>query len=301
MTAAAEFQIAYDGDALRSHAMDVRNLAPALLAFGKLFDESNRVINGNGASVKLQVKATSPASFDILFLLDQSYVSQVTAFLSGEGITSAVNLLALLGFGLGVGKVVPISFFSLVRRLQGKKPTKVTDQGNGFIQIEFGSETFTVPAELLRLYQDIAVRKATMEILEPLKTDGVDTFKIIGPDRATIEVITKSEVDYYDLPEIDDEVILETEHEAAYSIISLAFKEDNKWRLYDGSSSISVKMEDSDFLYKVDNNLVSFSKGDLLICKVRAIQLRTETGLKTEYTVLKVINHKTAARQLSLL
>lgn len=300
MTTKAEFQIAYDGEALRSHAMDVRSLAPALLAFGKLFDESNRVINGGATSVKLQVKATSPASFDISFLLDQSVVSQVTNFLSGTGVTSAINLLTLLGFAYTSTKVAHISFLALVRKLEGKKPTKAVDLGEGLVQLEFAGETFTVPIELLRLYQDIAVRKATEEILEPLKVDGVDTFKIISSERIVIETITKEELACYELPEIEDEILLETEHQAAYSILSLAFKEDNKWRLYDGSSSISVRMEDADFQYKVDNNLTAFSKGDILICKVKAIQLRTETGLKTEYTVLKVIEHKTASRQLVL-
>lgn len=299
MSDLAEFKIAYDGEALRSHIMDVRDLAPALLAFGKLFDESNRVLNGNKTTVKLQVKATSPASFDILFQLDQSFIEQVTGLLTGDMVTSALNLLTIMGFATtGIGAST-YSLLWLIRKLQGKKPTLIKDKKDGTVEIKYDSETFIVPIELLRLYQDIAVRKAAQEILEPLKNDGIDTFKVIN-NNITVNVINKSEVIYYQLPEVQDEVILESDKKAAYSIVSLAFKEDNKWRLYDGNSTISVTMTDEDFLYQVDNNLVSFAKGDILICEVKTIQYRTETGLRTEHEVLKVVEHKQAARQLKL-
>ena len=296
MTDVAEFKIIYDGAALKTHSMDVRSLAPALLAFGNLFDEANRVLNGNKTSIKLQVKATAPGSFDILFLLDQSVASQITSFLSGDKVTAVTNLIALIGFGTATG----FTFLALVRRLKGQRPSKITDLKNGQIQIEFGEDSFVVPVELMRLYQDIGVRKATEEILAPLKNDGIDTFKVIDANSVIIETIIKEEIIFYDLPELKDEVILETEHEAAYSIVALAFKEDNKWRLYDGSGTISVTVSDEDFRYKVDNNLIAFSKGDILICKVKTIQYRTNSGLKTEYEVLKVKEHRPAARQLLL-
>lgn len=296
MSDLAEFKIAYDGEALRSHIMDVRDLAPALLAFGKLFDESNRVLNGNKTTVKLQVKATSPASFDIVFQLDQSFIEQVTGLLTGDMVTSALNLLTIMGFATGASTY---SFLWLIRKLQGKRPTSIKDRKDGTVEIKYDSETFIVPIELLRLYQDIAVRKAAQEILEPLKNEGIDTFKVIN-NNVTVNVINKIDVVYYQLPEVHDEVILESDKKAAYSIVSLAFKEDNKWRLYDGNSTISVTMTDDDFLYQVDNNLVSFAKGDILICEVKTIQYRTEAGLRTEHEVLKVVEHKQAARQLKL-
>lgn len=296
MTQKAEFQIAYDGEALNSHTMDVQTLAPALLAFGKLFDEANRALNGSKTSVRLHVKATSPGSFDITFLLDQSYAAQVTDFLSGTHITSASNLVTLISGGAGATSFLLV----LLRFLKGKKPDKVTKLDNGFVLIELGQESLTAPLELLRLYQSIGVRKALEEILDPLKIDGIDTFKVII-NQETSETIRKEEAPFYRTPEPSEEVILETEHQTAYSIVSLAFKDDNKWRLSDGNVTINVTIQDEDFRQKVDQNLIAFSKGDILICRVKTTQFRTSQGLKTEHIVLEVTEHQKATQQMSLL
>jgi hypothetical protein len=50
--------IAYDGPALDTHEMDVRELAPALLAFSDMFEEANAVLNGDRAKISLNVKGS---------------------------------------------------------------------------------------------------------------------------------------------------------------------------------------------------------------------------------------------------
>lgn len=45
------FSIAYDGPLLHDGGMDVRDLAPALLSAGQLFDAANAVLNGEGKNI----------------------------------------------------------------------------------------------------------------------------------------------------------------------------------------------------------------------------------------------------------
>jgi hypothetical protein len=168
------------------------------------------------------------------------------------------------------------------------------------IRITVGDTSLEVPLALLRLYQDIPVRNAAQKVVEePLKSPGINSFKIIDGEVIDLEVHA-DEAPYYARPVIADDVLLDTVRRSAFSIISLAFKEDNKWRLNDGTNPISATIEDKVFLDKVENNQVAFSKGDILICDVRVVQKQTDQGLKTEYTVIQVVEHRPAARQIPL-
>jgi len=53
----ADLQILYDGEALRTGSMDVRELAPALLALGDLCERTNKLLNGDDTKVALHVHA----------------------------------------------------------------------------------------------------------------------------------------------------------------------------------------------------------------------------------------------------
>jgi hypothetical protein len=292
----ATFTVVYDGPALRDHAMDVRDLAPAMLALGELFGAANAVLNGEDRQIKVQVQATIPGSFQIIFEVVQSLGEHLVAFLTGPDATAAGTLKSLL-FG-GTGAIPGLLW--LIRKLRGQKPNKVEKLADNSVRLTFGDESIDVPLEMLRLYQDLAVRTAAQKVVEePLKKDGFESFEVRESDRTLVHV-DRSDAIYFAKPQIPDETLVNQVRRSAFSIISLAFKEDNKWRLYDGTNSISATIVDADFLQGVDSNQISFSKNDILLCDVRVVQKQTEQGLKTEYTVERVVEHRPAARQLPL-
>ncbi|MDA0734767.1 MAG: hypothetical protein O2909_08055 [Chloroflexi bacterium] len=108
-----ELVFAYEGDALTEHTMDVRDLAPALLAFGQAFERANSLLNGERAVINPRIRATQPGSFELWLLLTQLY-QESTEFLSGDFITSASNLKQLFIGGSTVGGGIGLfSFLSL--------------------------------------------------------------------------------------------------------------------------------------------------------------------------------------------
>ena len=273
--------------------MDVRDLAPALLAAGQLFDAANAELNGDKTSVKLNINATEGGSFEVFLEIGVNFKAQIVGLFSGEDITAALQLKEL-AFASVAGLIW------LVKIFWGRPPDKIEKGEGNNVKISIDSLSIEIPLELFRLYQNIAVRDALEKLIRnPLQKDGIETFEV-RHNGETQQIVGKEEAEYFSSPKVLDEILVEDTRREAFTIISLTFKEDNKWRLFDGNASISALIEDEEFLYKVNTNMIAFAKGDLLICDVKMTQTRGINGLKTQYVVVRVLEHRTTARQIGM-
>lgn len=290
-----EFSVSYDGDALAQNTMDVRDLAPALLALGQSFERANSLFNGNRASVSLHIRATKPGSFEIGLLLQQ-LLEGATDVLSGDLMVSAFVLKELLVGGGGQGI---IGLLQLLKQLHGKKPKQIDETRDG-ITFEADNIKLFIPTEVARLYNDRPTRDNIEAVIRPLLKQGIDTV-VFKENNEEIESIQKSEAGYFNSGDYDsDNSVEHVIPRQRLQIASLTFDKDGKWRLSDGANIHWYTMDDQNFLKEIQQGK-RFGKDDILICEVLLIQNIDVNGkLKLEYVVKRVLKHIPPAQQLSL-
>jgi hypothetical protein len=291
----ADISLVYEGPAVESGVMDVRDLAPALLAFGNLIEATNRVVNGDNATAKVQVRTVGAGSFWIGLDVTVAFVQVVRDFLAGPEATAAANLVGILtgGSAVGAGAVY------VIKKLRGRSPSAVRRTEGRRVEVEIDGESIEVDEVVARVSVDPGVRAAFERVVaEPLATEGIDAVAIGPADH--MERIEKPDGFAFRSP-IDREAgAYEYRYRAPFSIVSLSFKQGNKWRLNDGRTTLNVTVVDGDFLRRVDASEIAFSKGDILICDVRVETRERPGGLHAEFFIERVIEHRKPAQQPSL-
>lgn len=295
----AHFRVTYDGPVLAAHEMDVRELAPALLAAGDLLDAATRVLNGERVKPQINVRASfKTGSFGIDFSLATDWLLKVRDIFAADTASAVANALEILG---ALGLVAwhgRRGLVGVLLWLRGRRIEKVETAG-GKVRLIVADEALEIELAVLALLRDLAVREALDKLLSPLDREGIDTVAT-GADGQIESLITLAERPWFRAPEPADDLLLDEERKMVFSIVALTFREENKWRLFDGAATVYATMADAEFLARVDRNIETFTKGDLLICLVRVRQWQTASGARTEYEVTRVMEHRSGARQLPL-
>lgn len=276
--------------------MDVRDLAPALLSLADACDAAGQALFGPKSKMVVNVKASfKTGSFGVDLSLVSSTIQSAIDWFAGKDGQALANVAVVLG---GIGAFGG-GLIGLLKWLRGRKIHQIDVHGDKRIVITEDNDKFEIEEQVLILLQHREFREKLEKALSPLDRDGIETIAF-GKDDSLDVVISKRERAYFITPPPMDEILFSEERTQAFSIANLAFQEGNKWRLYDGQATVFVSIEDADFLYRVNTDKESFAKSDVLICRVRVTQWQTDAGVKTDYTVLKVLEHKTHATQLKL-
>lgn len=297
--------IAYDGEALKDGSMDIRELAPALLALGDLLQGANRVLNGNRATLAVKVQADfKTGSFDVGLSLAQDLAAAVMTLIGSTGVRTAKDIAEFVGL---VSGDTP-SVFGILKWLKGRAIESATKRKDGKVEIKVKVEgdnntveIKVVEAEVYQVASDPTCRKAVEGVVRPLKAEGIDTFET-RRGKTVVERIEKK-----DLPALEVPTPPSTDLDAVPSltqvmeIVKPSFDEDLTWTLSDGSGGrFDVVMKDQDFIDRVKAG-EDFRIGDLLRVTIETKQTIGVNGLRTRREVTQVVEEIKAPRQSHLL
>ena len=295
MANSIHFSIKYDGPALQSHQMDIRELAPALIALSNMLEEANKVVFPNSESVQVNIQGNfKGGSFGVDLIAVQSITKQIVSILSGPEAAAFSNLKTILE-ALGLIGGAGCGLIGLIKWLRGRKPSSLRTIGDRVIfEISETSsvETFEVHLVTSKLYQSRVVRKALASVVKPLERQGIDVFAA-GKDGATSEVICKTDACWFELSATESDIVSDTlSKRVLLQIESAVFKDDHKWRFSDGGSSFFGEISDSSFIDNINSGIERFGKGDVLCVDLRKIQTVTDHGLRMDYAITRVHEHR---------
>ena len=93
MSSSAKFHIIYDGPALKENNIDVRDLAPSLLALSDTIEVANNILNRGRAKVALNIKASfKSGSFGVDLNLFQDVIDNVLKLFKSDDGGGPINL-----------------------------------------------------------------------------------------------------------------------------------------------------------------------------------------------------------------
>lgn len=297
------FTITYDGPALATNRMDVRQLAPALMALADAVQAAHSVAAPLQTPPGLQIAATQPGSFSVDLLLrdaadlvggavDLLTSPEVGAIGAAMGI-SGVSLVGLVGWGIRVVKRRHAS-----PAVREPEPVPVRP---GWVRMTFSDQTsLEVPSQAVELADNLAFRQAMSGVVEPLRQPGVEDLTLIQ-DQQPLERITRADLPAFAAPVVEEELLSDSTRDVVLRLLSVSFVPGNKWKVSDGARDLWVSLKDVAFVQRVETNQESFRAGDLLRCLLRSQQWRKPNGdMRVEDSVVDVLHHEAGPRAVPL-
>ena len=285
--------IRYAGDAINDGRIPVKDLAPSLLALSDSFQEIQKIIDPESEPVSLDIKATEKGSFlvDLVLANGKDIVSNVISFLTSNPTTAIINLSALVTTFYGV--------FKLTKSFYNKKIERKESLSNGDVRITLNDGTTIATNEkILKSYQNLDVRTSIHDIVQPLERKGLNSLEISSEKEVKITV-DKKDYEKFKVPKPNDKELDDKTTTEYLQIESVAF-EHGKWKFFDGTNKFFAEIKDEEFIDKVSKNQTQFGSTDILKVELRKKTFQTTDGLKNEYTIEKVLEHKKGPQEIEL-
>ena len=241
--------IRYDGPALAGHAMDVQDLAPALLALADIVQIANRKFNAGSADIRVLVDAdTEQKCFQLDLSLVQSFIDQAATFLGQKDVATVKEIAEWIGLIGGPS----LGLFGLYKRISsgGAKARGVTFRagdtiGTTIINIEGDSNTVIVSTQTAELARDPEIVRHVRTVVRPLEKDGYEDLAFIHNDQAVTTIDKEEAAAIISAPMVvegQDEHVTTSEIRGSVRIKSPQYEGNAKWSLLWGGRAISAEM-----------------------------------------------------------
>lgn len=244
--------------------------------------------------VSLDIKATEKGSFiaDLILANGKDILSHTIDLLTGKEAEATKTLIELVG-----GFAALITFIKTVgdKKLKSKEELK-----NGEVKITMDdNSSISVPENVFEAFQSIEIRKSIKEFVKPLESNGISGIELMEEKNIKF-ILTKEDVPSFEVPPTKERELEIASSTTYLQIINVSFAEE-KWKFTDGNKPFFAKVEDESFLSDIQSSKQQFGANDALKVILETRQKISDNGLKSEYTVTKVLEHIKGSMQMELM
>lgn len=273
----AGMSMTYAGPGTDDGSIDVRHLAPGMLAMSDLLQTIARELNGPDQSVTMRLSlARRSNSYEAVFDLIRNHADVAGGTLLAAAFT--IRELRLMLFGKdGSLAAWSIEWFRELKAAPPDRPPqlpkrvwlRIGDDG----QVEVDPRLFLRPLS---------------ELLQPMAGEDIETLTLrdehaheIGELSHEHYEATRAALDVIEPPEIrHDELVVE--------IVQPVFEGDYQWRVRVGPIRVQARMLDERFISDVRTGAVTFRHGDLYRVRLRTLEPKSGQVGRARYEIVKV-------------
>lgn len=271
--------------------MDVRDLAPSLLALADLYSTAHTMV-GSGAQLPpaLDVRATEEGSFVIdLLLYFRELSAETGGLLATPGVVATVTGIQLAEY------VTQALRWSLLRFRLGREQTILENAPEpGQIRVEWANgDTIECPVEAQALVESMDFNRTAGRVFEPLRRDGIDSIELRRSGPSSTITVARDQLGAFNVLEGEDEILSQNTRQIVITLESIAFNPTNKWRVNDGTATFWTSITDLDFLQRFTAGEEAFAVGDTLLVSLRDVQYRGPgRTIRVEHFIEHVLEHR---------
>ena len=264
--------VRYDGAALSDHAMDVADLAPALLGLSDLVKAANKQANGDRTHVKVLVSVdTEHKCFEFSIEIVQTIMQHLAMLVGNDRAATAKDIAEWVGIIGGSSFGLFRAYKWMARRNVTLTELEIEDQGEEVKISDVHNSNITVNNNTYNLMLKPDVIEKVKNVVRPLTREGYSKLQF-EEDGAIADELSSD--DGRDICAINPES-LEVQHkinkatfEAKVKIRRPDLLGDSQWSVIH-DRPIMAKVEDASWLRQFHNAEIELLPGSFLLVTLR--------------------------------
>ena len=263
--------VRYDGVALSDHAMDVADLAPALLGLSDLVKAANKQANGDRTHVKVLVSVdTEHKCFEFSIEIVQTIMQHLAMLVGNDRAATAKDIAEWVGIISGSSFGLFKAYKWMARRNVTLSELEIKQEGAEVRISNADSSNITVNANTYNLMGEPDVIEKMKDVVRPLTKEGYSTLQFEADGAIADEISSDDGRDICAIPESLEvhQRIKKTILEAKVKVRSPDLLGNSQWSVIH-DKAIRAKVEDERWLEQFQNAEIELLPGSLLHVKLR--------------------------------